>query len=830
MESYIIILKDNLENITECVCSIIDYLGNEKCFSTYYNYYCKYNLKTRDISFTEYCPLSIHKKTSNIFQTPLIMSLAREAINSSFNKIEARLTLDQINYLKTLDCVEEIRRSPKIELASLSDKVGDNTKSSFVNYNPNTNFGLQAQNKDFENYTLGNTKIFNYLESPDNTTYKYNYEEINNQEIDIIVIDGGIHGNHQNFIIDGKNICKIDEQPNLPWQLSKLLTLAGKSFIPGSTPEGVSEEDPNFISYFSLPQKVNDEVILQYNHGTHVAGIICGANTGWIRSNKVSLYSIPIVLSYTLLFLYSLIVDLAILDFHINKIKNGIKTPTLVNRSYVLGRFKSDTLNNFSNFTKIYNEHWFYTYYDSSKELLFETNKSKPFNLSFIFEIQKKFGIVNIFAGGNDTELQVKWSEDTNDYFNYYLTNPPYLDIDYEYYTYPYIPRETCLREDLWTIGGLKLSELTYESFFEWKNGKIEINYSLIQTRLNNNLNNIYKILNEKPPTIIVGMVRILLVNTFNYLNKENVGFLSSYIISGYSAFGDALIYSLGSNIRSSVAYNSVNERSDNLYDKGYGTSAAAPNITGILALYLTKLYSTLDKSISIDKIMTDTNSYVQNYIDHNLRNVHENVDITQYPDRNEYFYKDIQLYYRLEFNKIIEINDIYPLSISPLYKIYCPVLFYNRDFITAPPIQPDTNELIAVSFKRSALVENPITITLKAKNTTSENYSFIITRYPKYGTITQVINSIVSYTSTSNTQDSFQYVVKEGQNTSSPGTVIIYNYNQNDIKNIPRELGTFTFSDILFDGKEWTFGTIRTDTFIEEIDFYRLGNYRLKD
>ena len=409
------------------------------------------------------------------------------------------------------------------------------------------------------------------------------------------------------------------------------------------------------------------------------------------------------------------------------------------------------------------------------------------------------------------------------DYFNYYLTNP--VNIDFEYYTYPYIPKETCLSEDLWTIGGLKLSELTYQSFYESNTGKIEINYSLIKSRLNNNRNNIYKILNRKPPTIIVGSVRTALPDTFNYLNKENVEFLSNYILSRFSSFGDGLIYSPGCNIRSSVAYNSVNERSDNLYDNFNGTSMAAPNITGILALYLTKLYSTLDKSISIDKIMTDTNSYVQNYIDHNLRNVYENVDITQYPDKNEYFYKDIQLRHRLE-----NINQIYPLSIYPLYKIYCPVLFYNRDFITAPPIQPDTNELIAVSFKTSTLVANPITITLKGKNTTSENYSFIITRYPEYGTITQVINSIIGYTSTTNTQDSFQFVVKEGDNTSSPETVIIYNYNQNDIKNIPRQLGTFTFSDILFDGKEWTFGTIGTDTFIEEIDFYQLGNYRLKD
>jgi len=820
MERYTIILKDNLENMTECVCCIVNYLGINTCSSTYYNYYCKYNLKTRDISFTEYCPLSIHKKTSNIFQTPMIMSLAREAIHSSFNKIEAGLTIEQINYIKALDCVEEIRISPKIKLNVLSDNIGDNTKSSFVNNNPNTNFGLQAQNKDFENYKLSSTKIFNYLESPDNTTYKYNYEEINNQEVDIIVIDDGIHGNHQNFMIDGKNICKIDEQPNCPWQLSKLLTLAGVSYIPGNTPEGVSEQDPRFFSYFTPPKKT-DKLKPEYNHGTHVAGIICGDNTGWIRSTKVKLYSIPgIPLASIFLILFNFI-EFAILDFHINKIKLGIKTPTLVNRSYGFDVYDTNLLPS-SNFTKIYNQPWFYTYFDKSKQLLFKTISIYPER--YIFEIQKKFGIVNVFSGGNDTELQVKWSDDTNDYYNYYLTNSSDIQQIHTFYTYPYIPRETYLKDDLWTIDGLKLSELTLQSLFEYKNLKIEINYNLIKSRLNNNRNNIYKILNEKPPTIIVGSVRMLVPDTFNYLNKENVGFLSNYILSGFSSFGDALIYSLGSNIRSSVAYNSVNELSDNLYNNYPGTSMAAPNITGILSLYLIKLYSTLDMSISIDKIMTDTNSYVQNYIDNNLRNVYENVDITQYGDKNEYFYKDIQLYNNLE-----NINVIYPLSVSPLYKIYCPVLFYNKDFIYNP-IKPDSNEVIAVSFKISALVENPTTIILKAKNTTSENFSFIITRYPKYGSITQVSNSIFTYISSSNIQDSFQYVVIENSMISSPGTVIIYNYNENDIKNIPRTLGTFTFSDILFDGKEWTFGTISTDTFIEEIDYYRLGNYRLKN
>jgi hypothetical protein len=64
---------------------------------------------------------------------------------------------------------------------------------------------------------------------------------------------------------------------------------------------------------------------------------------------------------------------------------------------------------------------------------------------------------------------------------------------------------------------------------------------------------------------------------------------------------------------------------------------------------------------------------------------------------------------------------------------------------------------------------------------------------------------------------------------TSLPGTVIISNYNQNDIQNIPRSLGTFDFDTISFDGTTWRFGTITTNTFSQGSSYYKLGNYTLQ-
>ena len=711
MTNYTITLINN-EQLIEHVQSIVNYLVEDNCFSTCYNFYNKYNLKTRDITFREYCPRAIDKKINTIFETPFIKNLAEYIINSSLNEIEAILTETQMSYIKTLEYIEDIRISPKPEIFSRSIHVSDNTKSSFVSNSPNTNNGLQAQNTDFENYTLSSTKIFNYLDSPDNTTYKYNPNDPD-IECDIIVIDGGIHGNHQNFIIDGKNICKIDKQTELPWQLSKLYSLIGMVFIPGDTPEGVDIEDPNFISYFNPPQKPYDYIELGYNHGTHVAGINCGVNTGWTRTNKVSLYSIPYCTKKLFTLPFGLLIELSILEFHIKKIINNIKIPTLVNRSYGYTITNSKLLN-YSNFTKKYHYPWFFTTIINQK-LEFKLQNLQFSKFPFIYQIQKKFGIVNVFAGGNDTELQLKWSDNPDNYFNYFIEDDDYRNV------YPYLPIFTCLNDNLWTIGGKRLNDISYDSNIN--NSNIEINFGLINEILNDNAKNIFKILNKTPSTIIVGAVAALVPDVFNYLKNENVGYLSNYTLSGFSSFGDALIYASGSNIRSSIAYNEKGELVNNYYDIYQGTSMACPNITGILAKYLMKKYSEL--TINVDKIFMNTNKYLQYYIDDNLKNVFINLNINKFPDRNSYFYKDIQIY-----NNLQNINQIYPLHTGTQNEIYCPVLCYNKNYVI--------------------------------------------------------------------------------------------------LENIPRQLGSYTFNNITYDGDEWTFGTIRTGTFSKEGDFYRLGNYRL--
>ena len=136
----------------------------------------------------------------------------------------------------------------------------------------------------------------------------------------------------------------------------------------------------------------------------------------------------------------------------------------------------------------------------------------------------------------------------------------------------------------------------------------------------------------------------------------------------------------------------------------------------------------------------------------------------------------------------------------------------------------------IAGSFETSGLIGSSSSITLQGQNIAGGNLLYQITQPPKYGILTMVNQTgYYTYVPNINKQDSFQYVVKEGNMMSLPGTVIISNYNQNDIQNIPRSLGTFDFDTISFDGNQWKFGTITTNTFIQGSSYYKLGNYTLQ-
>ena len=646
---YKIILKDNSVNISDNILAIVNYLGDDKCFSTYYNYYLKYTSKTRDINIEKYLPLSIEKYTNNIFDNNLIKGLASNFINESFLDIEAELNDVQLEYLKTLESIKDIERIYKKTIKTQSTSVGDNNYSNYINNAPNTNFSLQVQNLEFVNDT--EKKIFNYTKDNINKVYTYTPPQIT-ESIDIIVVDGGIHGLHENFFIDGVNICKIEEQKNRPWQLSKLLKLAKVNFIEDTrTPEGVNKNDKNFYSYFT-PDSIND-----YNHGTHCAGIICGKNTGWIRSKFVNLYCIPLIFIQNISSLIELLMELSILDFQITKLKNNDNTPTFINRSYG----SSDSDPNFpisnSNFSGLYNNSNFNLYYDNNSNLCFKEKKK----IFFVIEIQKKFQIFNFFSGGNDNELQLKWSDNPNNLFNYALIK---RDKTIEY---PYIPSYTCIKQKFWTINKKTLDNFTLQDFFfnYTLTNLIEINYDLIQKELNNNTNVIFKILNEQSSFIVGSLCLTSSSQSAKvFLKEKNVEYFSNYCISAFSSFGNGLIYSLGGNIRSCISTDYEENIPNNLYDNYGGTSMACPNLLAIVAIYVMKTQPRVN--LIIDNIIKLFFLPSLNPKDHiycpvpiiNPKTGQLSVIDLWNLETSEYLLKDIMIRH-----KINDIKKIYPLS-----------------------------------------------------------------------------------------------------------------------------------------------------------------------
>jgi hypothetical protein len=134
-----------------------------------------------------------------------------------------------------------------------------------------------------------------------------------------------------------------------------------------------------------------------------------------------------------------------------------------------------------------------------------------------------------------------------------------------------------------------------------------------------------------------------------------------------------------------------------------------------------------------------------------------------------------------------------------------------------------------AGSFETSGLVGSSTNITLRGQNVAGGALVYEITKQPTYGSLdASNINGVYTYVPNSNTLDSFEYVVKEDTMTSLPGRVIIYNYSESDIANIPKTLGTLEVDNFSFDGNKWTIGTIITDTFIQGPSYYRFGTMTL--
>ena len=126
---------------------------------------------------------------------------------------------------------------------------------------------------------------------------------------------------------------------------------------------------------------------------------------------------------------------------------------------------------------------------------------------------------------------------------------------------------------------------------------------------------------------------------------------------------------------------------------------------------------------------------------------------------------------------------------------------------------QPSSLKLLEIS----SLVNIPRIINLQVDGPTT-------IMIPPLGTLTPTvgIDGVYSYIITNDQFDSFTYV-----SNGIFGVVYIFNYTQDDIDNIPKVQGTFTFDKISFDGTRWTFGTITSEIYLEYPLFNQFGNYQ---
>ena len=136
----------------------------------------------------------------------------------------------------------------------------------------------------------------------------------------------------------------------------------------------------------------------------------------------------------------------------------------------------------------------------------------------------------------------------------------------------------------------------------------------------------------------------------------------------------------------------------------------------------------------------------------------------------------------------------------------------------------------IALDIELNTLVNTNKIITLQGISVLGRTLPFSIITPPKYGSLEKVSHGVYNYISNTNKQDFFQFNIVERLMTSNLATVVINNFSQSDIDNIPRIQGTFRFNSIDYDGTTWKFGTMRSEIFIQNEDFNQFGNYQLKN
>jgi surface protein len=135
-------------------------------------------------------------------------------------------------------------------------------------------------------------------------------------------------------------------------------------------------------------------------------------------------------------------------------------------------------------------------------------------------------------------------------------------------------------------------------------------------------------------------------------------------------------------------------------------------------------------------------------------------------------------------------------------------------------PYSPDSQITTLVGKEKS--------IQLTGNAVSGKSFVYQIIALPKNGSFVAVPNSNGNYIYTANKSgtDFLTYVIREGIMTSDLVQVNINNYSPADVSSISRKHGTFIFDNVSFDGDNWRFGTFTTDTFMQNGNYSRMGNF----